>query len=87
MAWDAGVVVPIPGGALQNRLVRKADPEERPTMGEICTDLPEVGWLVFGGADAGRVTREASVMPRSQSVSKAMLQPRLSETQARTCWL
>jgi cell division protein FtsB len=61
----------------------KADPEERPTMAEICTELSEVDWLVFDGPDAGRVKREAAALSLSQSVSKAMLQTRLSETQAR----
>jgi serine/threonine protein kinase len=61
----------------------KADPEERPTMAEICTALSEADWLVFGGADAGRVKRETAGLPLSQNVSKAMLQAMLSETQAR----
>jgi TolA-binding protein len=65
----------------------KADPEERPTMAEICTELAETDWLVFDGADAGRVKREAARRPPSQSVSKAMLQALLSETQARICGL
>jgi hypothetical protein len=61
----------------------KADPDERPTMAEICTELSEVDWLVFGGAGAGRVKREATGLPLSQSVSKAMVHTLLSETQAR----
>jgi hypothetical protein len=65
----------------------KADPEEQPTMAEICTELAEVDWLVFDGADAGRVKREAARRPPSQSVSKAMLQAMLSETQALICGL
>jgi serine/threonine protein kinase len=61
----------------------KADPAERPTMAEICTELSKVEWLVFGGADAGRVKREAAGLQLSQSVSKAMQQAWLSETQVR----
>jgi hypothetical protein len=63
----------------------KADPEERPTMAEICTELSEIDWLAFGGTDAGRVKREAAVLPLSQRAPKAMLQALLSETQARVC--
>jgi hypothetical protein len=51
-------------------------------MAEICTELSDVDWLVFDGADAGLVKREAAGLPLSQSASKAVLQARLSETQA-----
>jgi hypothetical protein len=58
----------------------EADAAQRPTIAEICTELSEGDWLVFGGADADRVKREAASL---HSVSKAMQQARLSETQAR----
>jgi hypothetical protein len=50
------------------------DPDERPTKAEICTELLEVYWLVFGGAETDRVNGEASVEPFSPNVTKAMLQ-------------
>jgi septal ring factor EnvC (AmiA/AmiB activator) len=65
----------------------KADPSKRPTMAEICAELSRVDWLVFDGADAGRVKREAAGLPLSQSVTKAILQARLSEAQALVCGL
>jgi hypothetical protein len=54
----------------------------RPTMAEICRALSEVDWLVFVGADAGRVKREATELPLSRSASKAVLRTCLSETRA-----
>jgi hypothetical protein len=61
----------------------ESDPEERPTMTEICTELSEADRLVFDRAAASRMKREGVRLPLSQSVSRALLQARRSETQAR----